>query len=100
MRAERDARRARARDRFARVAGFPAVRILLRGDAGFAHDDLMAWCESHGVDFLFGLAKNRRLVGQIEAELAEAAELSQRTGKPYCCAWATAWWADRPGRKP
>ena len=37
----------------------------------------MAWCENNGVDFLFGLAKNRRLVAQIEAELAEAAELSR-----------------------
>jgi len=61
---------------------WPAVRILLRADSGFARDDLMAWCENNGVDFLFGLAKNRRLVAQIEAELAEAAELSQRTGKP------------------
>ena len=61
---------------------WPAVRILLRADSGFARDDLMAWCENNGVDFLFGLARNRRLVAQIAAELAEAAELSQRTGKP------------------
>ena len=56
------------------------VRILLRADAGFARDGLMTWCESNGVDFLFGLARNRRLVGAIEAELAAAAELSQQTG--------------------
>ena len=61
---------------------WPAVRILLRADSGFARDDLMAWCENNAVDFLFGLARNRRLVGQIEVELAEAAELSGRTGKP------------------
>ena len=42
----------------------------------------MNWCENHGVDFLFGLARNRRLVGEIEGELAEAAELSHGTGKP------------------
>jgi hypothetical protein len=53
------------------------------------------------VDFLFGLARNRRLVGQIEAELAEAAELSQRTGKPARrfkdFAWRTldSWSAER-----
>jgi len=35
-----------------------------------------------GVDFLFGLARNSRLVGEIESELAEAAELSRRTGQP------------------
>ena len=42
----------------------------------------MAWCENNGVDYLFGLAKNSRLVGEIESELAAAQEQSQRTGQP------------------
>src|SRR5208337_1615310 len=45
-------------------------------------DELMAWCEANRVDFVFGLARNARLVGEIEAELAQAAEESGRTGKP------------------
>jgi hypothetical protein len=45
------------------------VRILLRTDSGFAREALMAWCENNGVDYLFGLAKNRRLVAEIESEL-------------------------------
>jgi len=61
---------------------WPQVRILLRADSGFAREALMAWCENNAVDFLFGLAKNTRLVDEIKAELAAAAELSQRTGKP------------------
>lgn len=61
---------------------WPKVRILLRADAGFARDRLMAWCEDNGVDFLFGLAKNARLNAEIEAELAAAQEQSQRTEKP------------------
>jgi hypothetical protein len=61
---------------------WPKVRILLRADSGFARDDLMRWCEANGVDFLFGLAKNPRLVREIAAELAEAKALSQQTGKP------------------
>jgi hypothetical protein len=61
---------------------WPQVRILLRADSGFARDGLMTWCETNGVDFLFGLSRNSRLVGEIEAELAAAAELSQQTGKP------------------
>ena len=32
---------------------WPRVRILLRADSGFAREDLMAWCEANGVDFLF-----------------------------------------------
>jgi len=63
-------------------ARWPAVRILLRADSGFARDGLMSWCETNSVDFLFGLARNTRLVGEIEAELAAAAELSQQSGKP------------------
>src|SRR5215831_7787729 len=62
--------------------GWPQVRILLRADSGFAREPLMAWCENNGVDYLFGLAKNSRLVGEIESELAAAQEQSQRTGQP------------------
>src|SRR3982750_620870 len=45
-------------------ARWPRTRILLRADSGFARDDLMAWCEANGVDFLFGLAKNERLTAE------------------------------------
>jgi hypothetical protein len=61
---------------------WPQVRILLRADSGFAREALMAWCENNGVDYLFGLAKNSRLVEEIKTELAQAAEQSQKTGKP------------------
>jgi hypothetical protein len=45
------------------------VRILLRAESGFAREDLMAWCEASGIDFLFGLAKNERLIAEITTEL-------------------------------
>jgi len=61
---------------------WPQIRILLRADSGFAREALMAWCENNGVDYLFGLAKNSRLVTEIEAELAAAQEQSQKTEKP------------------
>jgi hypothetical protein len=63
-------------------AAWPRVRILLRADSGFARDALMAWCEASRVDYLFGLARNDRLVDEISGELAEAAAESRRTGKP------------------
>jgi hypothetical protein len=63
-------------------ARWPRVRILLRADSGFARQPLMAWCEWNAVDFVFGLAKNERLVAAIAAELEEARQLSERTGKP------------------
>ena len=58
------------------------MRILLRGDSGFAREALMAWCEANRVDYLFGLARNDRLVEAIRTELAEAAVESMTTGKP------------------
>jgi hypothetical protein len=61
---------------------WPKVRILLRADSGFARDGLMAWCEHNGVDFLFGLARNTRLVGEIESELAAAEAEHRQTGNP------------------
>ena len=80
---------------------WPNVRILLRADAGFARDRLMTWCENNGVDFLFGLAKNSRLVGEIAAELAAAQAQSQRTEKParrfrdFCWRTRNSWSRER-----
>jgi hypothetical protein len=62
-------------------ASWPRTRILLRADSGFCRENLMAWCEANRVDFLFGLARNDRLVGRIESELAEASAESLETGK-------------------
>jgi hypothetical protein len=42
----------------------------------------MAWCEQNGVDYLFGLARNTRLVALIEDELAAARATAEKTGRP------------------
>ncbi len=60
---------------------WPQVRIVLRGDSGFCRDNLMTWCEAHGVHYLFGLARNNRLLDLIENELAQARELYDQTGQ-------------------
>lgn len=61
---------------------WPYVRILLRADSGFAREALMAWCEENRVDYLFGLARNARLVAMIDAELAAAKAIADKTGGP------------------
>jgi hypothetical protein len=76
-----------AQEEVGRIVGqvrerWPEVRVLLRADSGFAREALMAWCEANGVDYLFGLQRNTRLVGEIEAELADAAVESTITGAP------------------
>lgn len=63
-------------------ARWPAVRIILRADSGFCREELMSWCEKNAVDYVFGLARNARLVRAIGVELHEAAAESARTGEP------------------
>jgi Transposase DDE domain group 1 len=58
------------------------VRILLRADSGFAREALMSWCEANGVDYLFGLAKNERLVATVASELPAAEEDGKASGQP------------------
>ena len=76
-----------AKDEMARLVAhirrrWPKVRIVLRADSGFAREELMAWCEANGVDYLFGLARNRRLLEQIAAELQAAEAEHKQTGNP------------------
>ena len=60
---------------------WPEVRIIVRGDSGFAREELMSWCESHSVDFVFGLARNARLQRALGGELAQARTLFEESGK-------------------
>jgi hypothetical protein len=61
---------------------WPKTRIILRADSGFCREELMAWCEANNVHYLFGLAKNVRLVKQIGKQLAAARAESDKTGQP------------------
>jgi hypothetical protein len=51
---------------------WPRVHILVRGDSGFCRDELMKWCERQEIDYVFGLAKNPRLLKEIEVEMKAA----------------------------
>jgi hypothetical protein len=62
-------------------ARWPRVRILLRADSGFCREALMAWCEANRVDYVFGLARNPRLTGEIETEMTAARAEAEKTGK-------------------
>jgi Transposase DDE domain group 1 len=63
-------------------ARWPKTRLLLRADSGFAREALMAWCEKNRVDFVFGLARNPRLVEEIAVELLKVEAEAASTGKP------------------
>lgn len=55
---------------------WPKVRLIVRGDSGFCRWRLMRWCDSNGVGYLFGLARNSRL---------------ERLATPWTHAAATCW---------
>jgi len=61
---------------------WPEVRIVLRGDSGFCRNELMSWCENNGVDFLFGMARNKKLRRIIGQQMHEATVQWKQTGKP------------------
>jgi len=62
---------------------WPGVRIIVRGDSGFCREEIMSYCEGDGqLDYVFGLAKNSRLIEAIGAEMAQAQEIYQSTQKP------------------
>jgi hypothetical protein len=64
-----------------RIRGvWPQVRMVVRADSGFCREELMAWCEAEGIDYLLGLAKNERLKAQIKTELQQAKQQYQETG--------------------
>ena len=61
---------------------WPKVKITLRGDSGFCRNELMSWCENNGVDFVFGLARNQRLRRIVGAQMQQATQQWNQTGKP------------------
>ena len=71
-------------------AAWPAVRIILRADSGFCRDGLMTWCETPGVDHVFGLTKNARLIALIEEELAETRGRCTKTSTARAARWRIA----------
>jgi hypothetical protein len=61
---------------------WPEVQIVLRGDSGFCREELMAWCENHQVDYVFGLARNVRLEAIVAEALQEARRQWELTHQP------------------
>ena len=62
-------------------AAWPKTRIIMRADSGFCRWKLMRWCDRHNVDYLLGLAKNKRLIHEAQSLLDEVHECFLQTGK-------------------
>jgi hypothetical protein len=61
---------------------WPKVKLMIRADSGFTRDDIMSWCEEHGVDYVLGLARNSRLEPMIAEEMEQSCAESQQSGLP------------------
>src|SRR5437899_2631532 len=60
---------------------WPKVRIVLRGDSGFCREEILSWCESNGVDYVIGLAKNDVVIREIKKGTGEGAPEIRKDGK-------------------
>jgi len=77
------------------------VKITIRGDSGFCRWRLMRWCDSHGIGYVLGLARNPALQRAAADEITRAERQFLRTGQPQrlfgSFAYAAASW-DRARR--
>jgi Transposase DDE domain group 1 len=62
-------------------AAWPNVKITVRADSGFCRWRFMRWCDSRGIGYILGLAKNSVLQQNGTDEIATAARLFARTGE-------------------
>ena len=62
-------------------ATWPDVRITILGDSEFCRPKLMMWCDSCGIDYVLGLAKNPVLKEKAADEMHWAEKLFERTGE-------------------
>ena len=63
-------------------ARWPKTRIVIRGDAGFCREAIMAWCEANQVRYVLGLARNKRLQRALGEAMEEARAAQERTDQP------------------
>jgi Transposase DDE domain group 1 len=55
------------------------IKIIVRGDSGFARDSIMQFCENSGIDYVLGLARNARLESELEDTMIEAKAKFKKT---------------------
>ncbi len=61
---------------------WPEVKITIRADSGFCRWRLMRWCDSYGIGYVLGLARNPTLQREACDEIARVQRQFQATGQP------------------
>ena len=62
---------------------YPAIRILLRGDSGFATPSLYKQCEENGTNYVIRLKKNGILRGKASHLVDELDEITRNNKVDY-----------------
>ena len=57
---------------------WPGVRITIRADSGFCRWKTMRWCDSHGIGYVLGLARNPALERLAADRMSRRAATSRR----------------------
>ena len=57
------------------------VRIVFRGDCGFARRHILHWCERHNVDYVVGMPSNVRLQTLAKTLIEKAEDKFKSTGE-------------------
>lgn len=61
---------------------WPDVTITIRADSGFCRWRLMRWCDSHGIGYVLGLARNQALEHLASDWINRAERQFKKTGQP------------------
>ena len=78
---------------------FPRARLRVRADAGFADAKLLAFLDAAGVEYVLGLAGNRRLDKRVRRLLGRARMQARTTGETATLYGETRYAARRWDRK-
>jgi hypothetical protein len=58
---------------------WPKVKIVFRGDSGFARKRILHWCENNNVEYIVGIGGNSRLQKLAEDAIKQAKNLYEAT---------------------
>ena len=64
---------------------WPDVKIILRGDSGFAIERIMRWCDKNDVGYVIGLQRNPVLERKITCEMTRARIFHWQSGTKQAC---------------
>jgi hypothetical protein len=61
---------------------WPATRLTIRGDGHYSRPEVMDWCDSQGIDYVFGLSGNAVLARAVEASADDIRTRRAETNNP------------------